>query len=109
MIEAILYDLDMSVQQFAKIYEENPSRLWKIKVKNKENFQTIEDESRLTQPAEIQEDIDKIVASVNEGKAFVRPSGTEDICRLYAEAASVEEMEKVAHEILELFKTKYDY
>jgi len=41
---------------------------------------------------EIQNAIDNAVASVNDGKAFVRPSGTEDVLRLYSEAATVEEM-----------------
>ena len=35
MIEGILYDLDMSVEQFTQIYQENPSRLWKIEVKDR--------------------------------------------------------------------------
>ena len=88
MIESILYDRDMTVQEFAQIYEENPARLYKIKVQDKGNFKTIEDESRLIEPAEVQADIDSLVSQVTEGKAFVRPSGTEDICRLYCEADS---------------------
>ena len=55
-------------------------------------YKTIDDESRLTSPMEIQNAIDNAVASVNDGKAFVRPSGTEDVLRLYSEAATVEEM-----------------
>jgi phosphomannomutase len=30
---------------------------------------------------------------IEEGKAFVRPSGTEDILRLYSEAKTIEEVE----------------
>ena len=55
-------------------------------------YKTIADESRLTSPMEIQNAIDNAVASVNDGKAFVRPSGTEDVIRLYSEAATVEEV-----------------
>jgi len=96
LIEAILFDLDMTVQQFSEIYVENPSRLYKIKVADRTQFKTIADESRLTEPAEVQEEIDAAVAQVKEGKAFVRPSGTEDILRLYSEAATLEEMNQLA-------------
>lgn len=109
VIEAILYDLDLSVEQFSKIYEENPSKLHKINVKDRSKFITIDDESRLISPPEIQLDIDQQVGLVQEGKAFVRPSGTEDILRLYAEAKTQEEMENLANSILHLFQTKYQH
>lgn len=107
LIEAILFDLDMTVQQFSEIYVENPSRLYKIKVADRTQFKTIADESRLTEPAEVQEEIDAAVAQVKEGKAFVRPSGTEDILRLYSEAATLEEMNQLAQTILDAFQTKF--
>lgn len=88
LIEAILYDLDMSIQDFAAIYEANPSLMYKVKVNDRTQFKTIEDESRLKQPLELQEEIDKAILEVDEGKAFVRPSGTEDVLRIYAEAST---------------------
>lgn len=109
LLEAIMYDLDMSVQEFATIYKENPSKLYKIKVANKDNFKTIEDESRLTDPADVQADLDALVASVNSGKAFLRPSGTEDILRLYCEASTLDEMNDLAKRILALFEDKYKH
>jgi len=56
----------------------------------------------------VQEDIDQLIATVNDGKAFVRPSGTEDVLRLYAEAKTLEEMNTLGEKILSLFETKYD-
>lgn len=44
---------------------------------------------------------------MEEGKAFVRPSGTEDILRIYSEAKTEEEMEKLANWILEEIENKY--
>jgi phosphoacetylglucosamine mutase len=93
VIESILQDLDMSIQDFNNIYDENPSRMYKAIVKDRTKFKVIWDESRLTSPEALQEFIDAQVGSVNEGKAFVRPSGTEDILRLYAEARTAQEME----------------
>ena len=90
VIEAILFDCDMSIVQFDGIYAENPSKLHKIKVGDRSKFKTIDDESRLTEPKELQDLIDDCVAKVENGKAFVRPSGTEDILRLYVEAKTDE-------------------
>lgn len=86
VIEGILYDLDMTLQQFSQIYEESPSRMFTIKVADRSKFTVTEDESRLTWPIDLQREIDEAIAKVEEGKAFVRPSGTEDILRLYCEA-----------------------
>ena len=97
----------MSIQQFAQIYQENPSRLWKAKVNDRTKFKTIDDESRLTEPSELQDEIDKAVASVTDGKAFVRPSGTEDILRLYAEAKTVEEVQILGDTILDIINKKF--
>jgi phosphoacetylglucosamine mutase len=107
LIESILRDLDMNVEDFSKIYEENPSRMYKVIVKDRTKFKTIWDESRLTNPIELQDKIDELVSATNEGKAFVRPSGTEDILRLYAEARTMEEMESLAQKILNEIETKY--
>jgi phosphoacetylglucosamine mutase len=90
VIEAILYDLDMSIEQFDSIYTESPSRMYKIKVADRNKFKVTEDESRLTFPTELQDDIDKAIKNVTNGKAFVRASGTEDVIRLYCEAETQE-------------------
>ena len=90
IIEAILYDLDMSVQDFAQIYQENPSKLFKSVVKDRSIFKTNADETRLIEPKELQDHIDKALSEVEDGKAFVRASGTEDVVRLYSEAKTVE-------------------
>ena len=55
----------------------------------------------------LQQKIDELVAATTEGKAFVRPSGTEDILRLYAEARTVPEMEALAKTILGEIESKY--
>lgn len=48
VLEAIMKDLDMSIEDFSKIYEENPSRTYKAVVKDRTKFKVIWDESRLT-------------------------------------------------------------
>lgn len=105
VLEAILYDLDMSIQDLSQIYQENPSRMYKAKVSDRTKFKPNGDESRLVEPAELQAAIDKAVSEVEEGKAFVRPSGTEDILRLYAEAKTLEQTESLGNKILAIIET----
>lgn len=50
VMEAILFDMDMSIQQFSEIYQENPSKLYKIVVSDRTKFKTNADESRLVEP-----------------------------------------------------------
>ena len=107
MLESIMRDLNMTVADFAAIYLENPSRMYKAVVKDRTQFKTIWDESRLTQPLALQETIDMLVAQVGGGKAFVRPSGTEDILRIYAEASTSENVETLGNAILKEIEEKY--
>jgi hypothetical protein len=43
---------------------------------------------QVTSPPALQEAIDALVAQFSRGRSFVRPSGTEDVVRVYAEAAT---------------------
>jgi phosphoacetylglucosamine mutase len=60
---------------------------------------TTEDETRVVTPAALQAAIDGLVAAVDSGRAFVRPSGTEDVVRVYAEAATAEAADKLALDV----------
>ena len=107
VIEAILYDIDMSIQQFDETYTESPSRMYKIKVADRTKFTVTEDESRLTFPTELQDEIDKAIAKVKNGKAFVRASGTEDVIRLYCEAETLEEMDSMARDLQDIIDKRF--
>ncbi|KAJ8966110.1 hypothetical protein NQ317_011015 [Molorchus minor] len=50
-------------------------------------------------PEGLQEEINALVVKYNKGRAFVRPSGTEDIVRVYAEAATRKDADKLAAEV----------
>lgn len=50
-------------------------------------------------PVGLQDEINKIVSKYDGGRSFVRPSGTEDVVRIYAEARSVEDCKKLAAEV----------
>ena len=81
--------------------------MYKIKVADRSKFTVTEDESRLTFPTELQDEIDKAIAKVTNGKAFVRASGTEDVIRLYCEAETLQEMESMAEELQEIIDQKF--
>ena len=81
--------------------------MYKIKVADRTKFTITEDESRLTFPLELQDEIDQAIERVEDGKAFVRPSGTEDILRLYCEAKDQEQMQKLSGELLETIENDY--
>ncbi|ORZ33941.1 hypothetical protein BCR44DRAFT_1437348 [Catenaria anguillulae PL171] len=78
------------------LYSDLPSRLVKVVVANRHLFKTINADTQLEQPKELQEMIDAEVAKYERGRSFVRPSGTEDVVRVYAEAATKEECDKLA-------------
>lgn len=107
MIEAILRDKGMSIEQFSQIYKEYPSRMFKVKVNDRSMFKTIKNESRLTEPLALQAFIDDTVVLSKQGRAFVRPSGTEDVLRLYVEADTYHEVDAIANSILMEIDSKY--
>ena len=46
----------------------------------------------------LQAEIDALVAKYKNGRSFVRPSGTEDVVRVYAEASTRSEADELANE-----------
>lgn len=50
-------------------------------------------------PSGLQDEIDSIVSKYTRSRSFVRPSGTEDVVRVYAEAATINEVNSLAAEI----------
>ena len=110
MIEAVLRDRDWSVDTFSSMYEEFPNKMYKAVVTDRTKFKTQWDESRLVDPLELQELIDAESALVQGGRAFVRPSGTEDILRLYVEAKLEADVQRLADAILGAIETRFkDY
>ena len=79
----------------------------KIKVNDRFKFKVIDDESRLINPEELQKEIDQAISEVHDGKAFVRPSGTEDVLRLYTEAADMNQVKQLQAKITSIIDTKY--
>lgn len=81
----ILDQLNMNTMEFCNLFTPRISREIKVHVNNKNIYVTSENQTELLEPIEIKDKIDKIIMNNQGLRAFVRPSGTEDILRLYVE------------------------
>jgi phosphoacetylglucosamine mutase len=78
-----------------------------LAVPDKSLLKCSDDETYLVEPKSLQDALNVAMTSVNNGRCFVRPSGTEDVVRIYAEAATVEEVEKLTELSREAILTFY--
>ncbi|CDZ97253.1 Phosphoglucomutase/phosphomannomutase [Phaffia rhodozyma] len=83
-------------------YLDLPNRLVKVSVPDRNAFTTKDAERRLVTPAGVQAKIDQEVRKYEGGRAFVRPSGTEDCVRVYAEAVSRTHVEELASRVSQI-------
>ena len=63
-----------------------PSRQTKVPVTNKDLIRCSADEMRAESPPALQAELQAAMRATPRGRCFVRPSGTEDYVRVYAEA-----------------------
>ncbi|NXQ82946.1 AGM1 mutase, partial [Nyctibius grandis] len=99
VIEAILALKGLTVQQWDAIYTDLPNRLLKVQVADRRVIDTTDAERRAVAPLGLQEKIDALVKKYRLSRAFVRPSGTEDVVRIYTEADTQENADALAHEV----------
>ncbi|CAD6240554.1 unnamed protein product [Miscanthus lutarioriparius] len=99
LVEAILQYKGWSFQNWCELYSDLPSRQLKVKVKDRSVIVTTDAETKVSQPSGLQELIDKETANYTHGRCFVRPSGTEDVVRVYAEASTQVEADSLAKSV----------
>ncbi|KAF9543950.1 Phosphoacetylglucosamine Mutase [Mortierella hygrophila] len=99
LVETILTQRQWSPKVWDQAYTDLPNRLVKVVVQDRSIFKTVDAERKLVEPAGLQDAIDAIVLKFRDGRSFVRPSGTEDVVRVYAEAATRSETDELAHRI----------
>nr|XP_027100860.1 phosphoacetylglucosamine mutase-like isoform X1 [Coffea arabica]XP_027100861.1 phosphoacetylglucosamine mutase-like isoform X2 [Coffea arabica] len=90
LVEAILQHLGWSIQRWNELYHDLPSRQLKVKVLDRAAVVTANAETVVVKPSGIQEAINAEIAKYHKGRCFIRPSGTEDVVRVYAEASTQE-------------------
>eukprot|EP00512_Aurantiochytrium_limacinum_P003136 CAMPEP_0171502158 /NCGR_PEP_ID=MMETSP0958-20121227/10006_1 /TAXON_ID=87120 /ORGANISM="Aurantiochytrium limacinum, Strain ATCCMYA-1381" /LENGTH=558 /DNA_ID=CAMNT_0012037149 /DNA_START=119 /DNA_END=1795 /DNA_ORIENTATION=- len=100
-VEAILAVEKMTLDDWDEFYTDLPSRQLKCTVSDRTAIKTNDDESRVLEPESLQDAIDSLVSQYSSGRAFARPSGTEDAVRVYAEASTSEEADELAKKVLQ--------
>ncbi|OXU18825.1 hypothetical protein TSAR_011666 [Trichomalopsis sarcophagae] len=99
LVELILRAKGWDTVAWEKSYRDLPNRQVKVKVQDRNAITTTDAERRCVTPMGLQEKIDEIVAKYPKGRSFVRPSGTEDVVRVYAECDRIEDVEKLAAQV----------
>lgn len=101
LVDAILQIQGWSPTEWDAIYTDFPSRQGKILVKDRNTIKTNENETKCLSPIQVQEELEIAMAEV-KGRAFIRPSGTEDVVRVYAEAPTRALADKLATKAAEI-------
>lgn len=99
MVEVILAHKSWSLRDWAMTYADLPNRLVRVEVADKDLFHTTDAERKLSHPAGAQAEIDQCVAKYTNARSFARASGTENACRVYAEAATRAEADELAQKV----------
>ncbi|KAI0307994.1 phosphoacetylglucosamine mutase [Multifurca ochricompacta] len=99
LVEVVLAHRLYSGLEWDSLYVDLPNRLVKVIVEDRHAFQTEDAERQLVSPKGLQGKIDDLVRRYDGGRSFVRPSGTEDVVRVYAEAAIKSQADELAFRV----------
>ncbi|KAJ0724768.1 putative phosphoacetylglucosamine mutase [Helianthus annuus] len=102
LVEAILQHMGWSVEKWNELYHDLPSRQLKVKVADRTAVVTTNAETIVEKPPGIQGAITALTVKYPQGRCFVRPSGTEDVVRVYAEARTQEAADELATSVAKL-------
>ncbi|XAR55865.1 Phosphoacetylglucosamine mutase [Bertholletia excelsa] len=102
LVEAILRHMGWSIHRWNELYHDLPSRQLKVKVVDRTAVITTNAETVVVKPPGIQEAINDETAKYPQGRCFIRPSGTEDVIRVYAEATTQEAADNLANSVAKI-------
>lgn len=102
LVEAILQHMGWSIHIWNALYQDLPSRQLKVKVVDRTAIVTANAETVVVKPPGLQEAINAEIAKYPQGRSFVRPSGTEDIIRVYAEASTQDAADSLGNSVARL-------
>lgn len=100
--EVVLAHKSWSLRDWENTYIDLPNRLVRVEVNDRSLFKATDAERKLESPRGAQEEIDRLKQLYVKGRAFARASGTEDAVRVYAEAHSRAEADKLANQVAEV-------
>lgn len=100
VVEAVLRSKGWGLREWDAMYADLPSRQVKVAVADRGVITTEDAERRTVTPPGMQAAIDVAVKAAGaRARAFARPSGTEDVVRVYAEAETREGADALAREV----------
>uniref|UniRef100_A0A5B7A8T5 Phosphoacetylglucosamine mutase n=1 Tax=Davidia involucrata TaxID=16924 RepID=A0A5B7A8T5_DAVIN len=99
LVVATLRHMGWSVHKWSELYHDLPSRQLKVKVLDRTAVVTANAETVVVSPPGIQEAINAETAKYPRARCFIRPSGTEDVIRVYAEATTQEAADSLANSV----------
>ncbi|XP_061343930.1 phosphoacetylglucosamine mutase [Gastrolobium bilobum] len=102
LVEVILHQMGWSIHRWNELYHDLPSRQLKVKVADRTAVITANAETVVVSPPGLQDAINAETAKYPQGRCFVRPSGTEDVVRVYAEASTQEAADTLANCVAKL-------
>jgi len=98
LVDAILFLQQWDMTRWQTMYRDLPSRQQKVKVPDRSMIKTNDNETKVLAPASLQKALDAACHGSAEARCFVRPSGTENAVRIYAEAATQRQADDLASE-----------
>lgn len=102
LVDAILQIKCWSINDWNGLYTDLPSRQCKVTVEDRTMIRTNTNETECTSPAQLQHELDRIMARCPGSRCFVRPSGTENVVRVYAEAHTPQQADELATQAAKL-------
>ena len=102
LAEAILTLRGWTIEDWDALYDDLPSRQTKLAVADRTAVTVTADETRTIEPAALQPELDALAAAYPNGRCFVRPSGTEDVVRVYAEADTQGHADELASKVAQV-------
>lgn len=103
IVDLMLRHFGWSLADWAtKLYQDLPSRQLKVKVEDRSMIKCNDNETQCLEPAILQPKIEALMKATPRGRAFVRPSGTENVVRIYAEATTRAAADQLASQTAQL-------
>lgn len=96
-----------SFLEWMYMYQDFPCKQLKL-YGDKSLFQTTDFGRKLTQPIGLQDKINAIINNYAHSNCFVRPSGTEDLLRLYVECKNETLIDNLANDTIQVISTYTD-
>ncbi|EAA04228.3 AGAP007215-PA [Anopheles gambiae str. PEST] len=102
LVESVLHAKGWNLDDWLASYTDLPNVLEKVYLADRNVIAVTDADRVVVAPAGLQDSINEIVAKFPKGRSFVRPSGTEDIVRVYAEADTRANAVQLAFEVANL-------